>query len=327
MTKKAPQISDALFPVGVESVFMEKQSARQLNLFGNEVLDPKNTHREYLKIPKFRAIIAKDNNQVFAVVTGNYHLVSNAEALKMGEECFRQVLTLTKTEDMEFHNLIMPATRSFCHIDFIHKGKKHDLFSKDDSWYPFLRISNSYNRTLALNFKVGYCRWICRNGMIFGGQSIDFKYHHGRQIEKAETHFRLRSGAFVDLEKAFFESLHNLKRYHVPPQLIWPLTCKVFGITKPDLENRQQANMYAMRKRRVEELATKYFAEMGQNGYAALNILTDFATRPVGYISVSQTIDALQHKAGEWVDEFVAAIADTSFTYDAYLADYLEHAA
>ena len=58
--------------------------------------------------------------------------------------------------------------------------------------------------------------------------------------------------------------------------------------------------MYAVRKSRVQELAIQYFKDMGENGYAALNILTDFATRPVGYISVNQSIDSLQNKAGEW---------------------------
>ena len=67
---------------------MEKQSDRQLSLFGEDKSDEKNIHREYLEIPKFQAVVAKDNDQVFSVVTGNYHLVTNENALQAGQRVF-----------------------------------------------------------------------------------------------------------------------------------------------------------------------------------------------------------------------------------------------
>ena len=42
----------------------------------------------------------------------------------------------------------------------------------------FLRTVNSYNRTQAVRLEAGICRWICRNGMIFGKQSIQFRDPH-----------------------------------------------------------------------------------------------------------------------------------------------------
>jgi len=44
----------------------------------------------------------------------------------------------------------------------------------------FLRIVNSYNRTQAVRIEAGICRWICRNGIIFGKQSISLRQPHDK---------------------------------------------------------------------------------------------------------------------------------------------------
>lgn len=327
MTRKTPDLSTALFGVKIADVFTERRPGPQTNLSDFSKQDIENDSAGFQRIPQFHAVMATDNGQVFSVVTNKYHLLSNQQAIELGEQCFEQVFRLTGLKDMEFYNLNMPSTRSFCHLDFIHKGKALGFKGEEDIWYPFLRITNSYNRTYALNFKLGFCRWICKNGMIFGGQSIDFKFHHGKQIDKAEAQFRLRSGEFADLEKQFFESMFRLERYHVPPKFMWPLTCKLFGIQRPGSSNTRQEEFYTMQKYQIEKLSGQYFKELGENGYAALNILTDFATRPVGYISSEQRIDSLQSKAGTWAEEFIEEIEDRSFSFDAYLGGYLEHAA
>ena len=44
----------------------------------------------------------------------------------------------------------------------------------------FLRTVNSYNRTQAVRLEAGICRSICRNGIIFGKQSIRFRHPHDK---------------------------------------------------------------------------------------------------------------------------------------------------
>lgn len=66
--------------------------------------------------------------------------------------------------------------------------------------------------------------------------------------------------------------------------------------------------------------------EFGDNAYAALNILADFATRPEGYISSENVIDGLQKKAGAWVEEFANLAANKAFRIEGYLNQQLEHA-
>jgi hypothetical protein len=65
---------------------------------------------------------------------------------------------------------------------------------------------------------------------------------------------------------------------------------------------------------------------MGPHGYAALNVLTDYASRPAGVIAPEASMHGLQQKAGSWMDDFIAAIKHPEFSFDSYLADYRQTA-
>lgn len=69
-----------------------------------------------------------------------------------------------------------------------------------------------------------------------------------------------------------------------------------------------------------------YCSEMGSNGYAALNVLTDYATRPVGVIAPEASMHGLQQKATDWMNGFLADIETSGFALDRYLADWAESA-
>ena len=63
---------------------------------------------------------------------------------------------------------------------------------------------------------------------------------------------------------------------------------------------------------------------MGHNGYAALNVLTDFASRPVVLaFSPASRVHRLQERSGRWVDEFIEAIKGDAFDFYTYVNDYL----
>ena len=85
-------------------------------------------------------------------MTDDYELVTNKAAYEMAAEVMKKVFHTTQISDMECLNITMPKTRSFCHIDLIHKSADFSPWEKD-KWTAFLRISNSYNRVL-----IGHCR-------------------------------------------------------------------------------------------------------------------------------------------------------------------------
>ena len=105
---------------------------------------------------------------------------------------------------------------------------------------------------------------------------------------------------------------------------MWALTCKVFGQTIPDVPSPRQKELLGEKQSRIKGLTKKYFDQLGENGYAALNVLTDFASRPVGVISPESRIDSLQRQAGGWIEDFVSAIESRDFNFESYLGDYYQ---
>jgi hypothetical protein len=281
----------------------------------------------YRQIKRFQAVMDAESEYVFAIVTGRYQLVTNEQAIELGKECFRKVFSQTTAESMEVYNIIQPTTRSFCHIDFMHPGEGFEPW-KGDRWVPFLRVTNSYNRTKPLRFDVGFCRWICANGVIFGEQSITYSAPHtnGRMIGAVK--FKTAFESLKDLEKRFIERLHNLQRYYVPQDQMLPLVCKALGVraTPEDVKKPKRAQELHGFREKVKTLTESYFKELGPNGYAAFNVITDFASRPQSYISPEAKIDQLQKRSGDWATDFIAAISEKSFSFPKYLGEFSQTA-
>ncbi len=291
-------------------------------LFGADEAPP-----TYHKVPRFAAIVDVDKNHTFAVVSERYRLVKNQEALNLGEQCFRQVFSTTTADGMEVFNIILPATRSFCHVDFIHKDHAFEPWS-GDKWWPYLRVTNSYNRTKPLRFDLGFCRAICTNGVIFGREHIVFRFYHTHGQIAVEGKFQVDASRLKGLEVRFIEQMHNLKRYYVSPEHMLALACKALEveIDPADLRDAKKAERLIQFRDKIKRLTEKYFKELGPNGYAALNVLTDFASRPTLYISQEAMIDPLQKRCGDWTTNFLAAIQDPKFDFRKYLGQFAQGA-
>jgi hypothetical protein len=135
-------------------------------------------------------------------------------------------------------------------------------------------------------------------------------------------------GDIRKLETALTEKLHQLKRYHVPEKEMLPLLCRAFDIkaTKEVVEKQRRVDDLLAVREQAKSLTQAYFKEMGPHGYAALNVLTDYASRPAGVIAPEASMHSLQQKAGSWMDDFIAAIKHPEFSFDSYLADYRQTA-
>lgn len=327
-TKRNTNLSEILFKVEQKPIYLRESSEPQKNLFGDVIHSQDDKNPKYSKISRFQAVTDIESDYVFSVVAESYKLITNAEAIKLGEQCFKSIFPNLKSEDMEVFHITYPKTKSFCHIDFTHKEGGFEPW-QDDKWIPFLRVTNSYNRTKLLRFDLGFCRWICTNGMIFGEKSITFRYLHTHSEVAKTAKFETDFGELKTLEKEFIEKLHNLKRYHVPEKCMLPLVCKTFSIDadEQDISKPKRAGQLLNFKNQINSLTKLYFENLGQNGYAALNVLTDFASRPDNlYISPESMVDKLQKRSGEWADEFIKEIKDDSFMFEKYLSSYVKTA-
>lgn len=142
---------------------------------------------------RYRAVVALDKgsqDDPFAIVTDRYRLIRNEDAIDLGHEAFERVFGPDHRARMTVYNVVMTKRRGSFFADFTSPRLECSIPIPSDNGLPaepsedqtrhslFLRVINSYNRTQAVRLEVGVCRWICRNGIIFGKQAIRFRDAH-----------------------------------------------------------------------------------------------------------------------------------------------------
>ena len=301
-------IREAFFPVELRPVYSDNASKKS------------EKSRKLKKLPRHLAVTDIERDEAFAVVSRDYKLVTNEEAYDMAKLAISKVFKILELKDLVCLNITMPETRSFCHIDLVHRQAKFEPWEEDE-WTAFLRITNSYNKMRSLRYELGFCRWICLNGMIFGAKSIELSYAHTRREMREVVKFKDNIGDIKVLEAELVEQLHQLKRYYVPEDEMLPLFCQIFDvkIDNPEKIKEKRLEQIQEMKSQIKKIIRKYFDELGPNGYATLNVLTDYASRPVGYISSAIYVNGFQQKANNWMRNFIMQISKPTFTFNNYI--------
>ena len=277
------------------------------------------------QVEGFKAVTKLEDGKVFAVVTDDYRLVTNAEALELGKQCLQQLFGEFNTAKMEVFNIIAPASRSFCHIDLVQTGYEINILARE-VWLPYLRVTNSYNRMRVLRFDLGFCRALCQNGVIFESETIPFKFAHTRQKIAPFGTFNVNIEKLKGLESNFRATLAELNAFHVAQADFLPLACLALGLSY-DIHADNPERRSSERHRLVEfkqyayPLADHYAAELKENAYAVFNLVTELASRPVFYPSQILMIDPLQKRAGAWLGSFLREIRRSDFSIGRYLEE------
>ena len=307
MPQRNTNVDSLLFPVKLEPIYLQKDST---------------------PIKGFQAIAgypySPDEKTVFTVVTNNYELISNESAISIANAVYRNVFKSISTADLEIFNLIYPRTKSFCHIDIIHKQYKVNVWEQE-IYVPFIRITNSYNRTKKLTFELGFSRKLCDNGVIFEKETITFSYTHTKgilNIGLIEQQLG-NSDRLLRLEKSFAGWMQQLQSYPVDDKYMLPLCAKIFNLqfdieTKDWERRKNETNRLVEFQQRMTYLKQKYSLDMGQTAYTVYNMATDYATHMTQTLYINQR----QTQAGTWLSSFCEAVATKPFSMDTYLKGY-----
>lgn len=307
-------LKEAFFPVREESVYRDAFRAK--------------------KIPGYKALVNGNDNNVLSVVSDGYHLLLNAEAVKFADDIIRSVFSGSTLMDFECFNLYMPKSKASCRIDLILPNSYRRLFDmSNEEWIPFVRITNSYNRTTTLKYEIGFCRFICLNGAIFGKMSIQISINHSkynftsdvyRQIEEQKR----RLGNIDSLWSLFEKKMTALKNISLPVSCALPIYCKVFDIKKgrETISPAQKQILYD-KAQQIINAGKEYFSELGNNAYAMMNVLTDYASFPAWSTGTGNYVGGYQRKVGQWVDEFLVEAKKDDFSLSGYIGDEYQNAA
>ena len=307
------ELDDVLFPVEEHPVFaivMDGASERRL-----PVRDKK-------------AIVNAKSGAVLGIVSRGYRLVSNREALEMALQCCRAVFPETKASEWEVKATDAPGTGGHCNIDLAHNSTALDFSfvpaaNRPEAFGPFIRVTNSYNGLRALGFDIGFYRKICTNGVIIPSAIIRFKFVHSRRDIGETILFSIADDRLARLKASFGDFLGALRKCSVPRSNFGELVCGVLGLRAPKQlkshapDPEEWVNLVV----HIERMTGAYSGDLGENAYAAFNVITDFASHPPANRCVHRDRHSLQRLAGSWVSRFSQQCCQPSFDLKSYLED------
>ena len=242
---------------------------------------------------------------VFSIVTEDYRLVSNLQAYEFGRRAFALVFGAKAASELRLFNVTMPATRSSAHMDFTAEGLEFAPIG-EDRWLPFLRVTNSYNRSRVLGFTVGICRPICTNGVVFGERSLKLKVPHmahediEHRLVEAFGHRRFDVAGYTD-------RLEKLTRLSVPPERFVAGILEILDVKPPAELPRNAARREGWLRLGpcLRGLGEKYRKELGDTAYALVNAASEYASDTKAPLMTSARVDTLQIRCGSWVDRIL----------------------
>jgi len=272
----------------------------------------------------YKAVVNLENEEILSVVSNRYDLIPNRTAIKEGKRLFRELTDIQK-DGLQPFKVVASKRRTYCHVDFVNQNYNPIKF-RQDTWLPFLRVTNSYNKTYLLRYQIGFVRSLCSNGLIFDEESIVLKKAHILNNGDFDIKAEVRKDRFRELKNSFINSIEGLYKYNVPQKYVLPLTYKIlalnFQVNSSIDDFRKKAIVQQKEfEVRVDELTDHYFQELDSTAYAVLNVLTDIISHEE-YNVIPNYVGrepGLQKKIYEWAKAFPEKINRDDFSWDNYL--------
>jgi len=276
--------------------------------------------------PDYRAVVNQSNGQIISIVGKNYQLICNREAIEKGKQIFTQLYPWVKVNELIPYKVVAPNSKASAHIDLIHEAVDFKVWDQE-TWLPFLRTTNSYNRSVALSFEIGFVRKLCSNGVLFNKQSIKLKYLHNKgntvDVIHAANQIKTTSNLFAD-------QCLSLKDYAIPKELMFALVCQILNINlelPKDNQLKKKINSLENLIELTKILTARYTCEVGSNAYAAFNVVTDLVSHQDQYRNLTGyyfNVRSFFAKPTDWMDEFSGRIKKGNLVYTNYLKETID---
>jgi len=304
-------LDDILFPVEEHPVFASVKTE---------------SGERRLAIPDKKAIVNRSSGRVLGVVGRSYRLVSNREAIYLAGECCRTVFPETKPVEWEVRAIDAPGTGGHCFIDLAHNSTTLDFTfvppnDRPDAFGPFIRVTNSYNGLRALAFDIGFYRKVCKNGMILPESVIRFRFTHARSEIGETIQFEIAHEKLAKFKASLGEYLSVLRDCIVSRDRFEPLVFAVLSLRKPKhaKPGSREGDDWDTLGRHLRAMCERYARELGENAYAALNVITEFASQPPENRCIYRERHSFQRRAGAWLNDFSRVCREPGFDLGKYI--------
>jgi len=286
--------------------------------------------RSYNKLSNFSAVTGNVDGieRIYSVVSGGYTLVMNKEALAFGKDVFRKMFPRSSDEDFNVFNVKYPLSKSYCQIDMINRNYTLNIWKKE-VYVPFIRITNSYNKSKKLRFELGFCRKVCDNGVIFEREFVRLNFSHYKNEINESKKLKIKDLSYDKLksaEQSFINYMKKLDNIKIEGKYFIPVTAEILGL-KFSKENISERYIKIIDKQKeefliiMERLKAKYTAELGETAYSLFNTVTALANEK-DFVKDVRYND-YQVKAGQWVKKIVSLNGEKLIT--GYLDDCVKN--
>lgn len=164
---------------------------------------------------------------------------------------------------------------------------------------------------------------MCRNGLIAPDTIVQFKFAHQQRNIGMGIRFEVARDRLAKLQGKLADYLAAVKAYAVPRTSFEPIFRGVLSLRplrSAQSSNRDSEDWNAL-EQYVRQLCSRYADELGENAYAVLNAVTDFASHPPDNRHVHRDRHSLQRLAGTWLTSFGQQCCRPDFSLVRYLEE------
>ena len=306
--KPNPTVEDLLFDVdqvAIEAVVGSNGSTRRIS------------------IPGKKALVNKRTGLVLGVVSRDYRVVTNQEAVNLARDVCEKAFPGLSSVEWEAKRAAAPSTLSYAFIDLVHKTHVLNYMGTeidgDDPFTPFLRVTNSFNGARALRFDVGFIREHCSNGVIFEEEVATIKASHSKEA-LAQLKIEITSRSLPQMWDEFSKFLTSVRSISMDTAQSTLALNTVLRLpeAKPDDKKARAEGLKALSLDLSTRL-TGYQKELGPNAYAVFNTLTDIAARPPDSVYFQKDRDTIEKRSGRWLKELAHQSHQAGFDLNAWI--------
>lgn len=290
----------------------------------------------------FKGVVRTDTNHIFSVVSDDYKLITNEEAINLGKKIFKLLFNELNKDEIKPYRVFHSNSYGLCSIQLVHESVNFMVFEQDE-WLPFIQVSNSYNKAVSLKFDLGFVRKLCSNGMIFQKDTVEIKINHSKK-EKFDLKMAKGIRNFENISGTFSSHIQKLKNISFDRSYLVPLTCKIFNLDfalEPNWIKNSTLDIYEINKKiekdrkefqklnhLINMLSDEYFSSLGDNMYAALNVFTDLVSNHADEVKkfkqFAQRSDFYFYSPTKWMIEMNEKKFNNNHIGD-YLGEYLKY--
>ena len=198
-----------------------------------------------------------------------------------------------------FADFTVPSDSFTIPIPVFSDSASADISNQSRHTY-FLRVKNSYNKTMPIKIEIGICRWICRNGIIFDKHSIVFKDSHSKPKHELVDQIAIQA------ERLNVRALPSIMAdaYRVPlcnGVSILEGVCQTLQLTIPEVNALSRtARLWKDRCKALIRICHQYQEIFGLTTYSVLQAASEWAQHRIATSPIQR--DSYERRCGQMIE-------------------------